>query len=63
MKNFKLSEDEFILLTVHSNMLKNHFIDEMNKSQHEEVKNFYQKEVDNINRLFNTLNQKFKINL
>ena len=48
MKNLKLNQDEFVLLTSHSMMLRNHFIDEMNKSQHEEVKNFYQKEIESI---------------
>ena len=63
MKNLKLNQDEFVLLTSHSMMLRNHFIDEMNKSQHEEVKNFYQTEIDNINKLFDILNEKFKTNI
>jgi hypothetical protein len=62
MKNFKLNQDELISLTSNSLMLRNHFTFEMNKSQNEEVKNFYQKEIDNINKLFDILNVKFKTN-
>jgi hypothetical protein len=60
MKNFKLPEEQFILLTANSLTLRNHFNSEMNKAEHQELKDFYQKEIDRINELFDSLNFKFK---
>jgi DNA-directed RNA polymerase specialized sigma54-like protein len=60
MKNFKLTEEQFILLTANSLTLKNNYIREMNKAEHQELKDFYQKEIDRINELFDSLNFKFK---
>jgi hypothetical protein len=56
MKNFKLNEEQFILLTANTNCLRNHFISEMNRAEHQEVKDFYQREIDRINDLFDSLN-------
>jgi hypothetical protein len=60
MKNFKLTEEQFILLTANSLTLKNNYIREMDKAEHQELKDFYQKEIDRINELFDSLNFKFK---
>jgi DNA-directed RNA polymerase specialized sigma54-like protein len=60
MKNFKLTEEQFVLLTANSLTLKNNYIREMNKAEHQELKDFYQKEIDRINELFDSLNFKFK---
>lgn len=62
MKNFKLSEEQFVLLTAHTLTLRNHFVKEMDKTEYTEVKEFYQKEIDKINSLFDELNLKFKTN-
>jgi hypothetical protein len=62
MKNFKLSEEQFVLLTAHTLTLRNHFVREMDKTEYTEVKEFYQKEIDKINSLFNELNLRFKTN-
>ena len=60
MKNFKLTEEQFVLLTANSLTLKNNYIREMDKAEHQELKDFYQKEIDRINELFDSLNFKFK---
>lgn len=60
MKNFKLSEEQFVLLTANTLTLRNHFIREMDKTEYTEVKEFYQKEIDKINSLFDEMNLKFK---
>jgi hypothetical protein len=62
MKNFKLTEEQFILLTANSLTLRNNYIREMDKAEHQEVKDFYQKEIDRINELFDSLNFKLKTN-
>lgn len=62
MKNFKLTEEQLVLLTANTNSLRNHFISEMNKADHQEVKDFYQKEIDRINELFDSLNSNLKTN-
>lgn len=62
MKNYKLSEEQFVLLTAHTLTLRNHFVKEMDKTEYTEVKEFYQKEIDKINSLFDELNLKFKTN-
>jgi len=60
MKNFKLTEEQFVLLTANSLTLRNNYIREMDKAEHQELKDFYQKEIDRINELFDSLNFKFK---
>lgn len=62
MKKIKLTEEEFILLTANSNILRNNCIAEMNKATHQEVKDFYQREIDRINALFDSLNLNLKTN-
>jgi hypothetical protein len=62
MKNFKLTEEQFILLTTNSLTLKNNYICEIVKAEHQELKDFYQKEIDRINELFDSLNFKLKTN-
>ena len=60
MKNFKLTEEQFVLLTANTNSLRNNFIREMNNTEFTAVKVYYQKEIDRINALFDELNLKFK---
>lgn len=60
MKKFKISQEQFVILTANTNTLRNHFIYEMNKAQTKELKEFYQKEIDRINSLFDELNLEFK---
>ena len=62
MKNFKLTEEQFILQTANSLTLQNNYIREMDKAEHQELKDFYQKEIDRINELFDSLNFKLKTN-
>jgi hypothetical protein len=62
MAKFKLTEEQFILLTANSLTLRNNYIREMDKAEHQEVKDFYQKEIDRINELFDSLNFKLKTN-
>jgi len=63
MKNFKLTEEQFVLLTANTLTLRNHFVREMDKTEYTEVKEFYQKEIDKINSLFDELNLRFKTNI
>lgn len=60
MKNYKLTGEQFVLLTANTLTLRNHFIREMDKTEYTEVKEFYQKEIDKINSLFDEMNLKFK---
>jgi hypothetical protein len=60
MKNFKLTGEQLVLLTANSLTLRNNYIREMDKAEHQELKDFYQKEIDRINELFDSLNFKFK---
>jgi hypothetical protein len=62
MKKFELTEEQFVLLTAHTNYLRNNFIREMDKTEFTEVKEYYQKEIDRINALFDELNLQFKTN-
>ena len=62
MENYKLTEEQFILLTANTNTLRNNFIREMNSTEFQEVKDFYQKEIDKINSLFDDLNSTLKTN-
>jgi hypothetical protein len=63
MKNFKLTGEQFVLLTANTLTLRNHFVREMDKTEYTEVKEFYQKEIDKINSLFDELNLRFKTNI
>ena len=62
MAKFKLTEEQFVLLTVNTLTLRNTYVYEMDKAEHQELKDYYQKEVDKINDLFDQLNDKFKTN-
>lgn len=62
MKKIKLTEEEFVLLTANTMSLRNNFIYEMNKADHQEVKEFYQREIDRINSLFDSINSRLKTN-
>ena len=62
MRNFELTEEQFVLLTSNTNFLRNNFIREMNETDYVELKDFYQKEIDKINSLFDELNLQFKTN-
>ena len=62
MANFKLTEEQFVLLTANSLTLRNNYIREMDKAEHQELKDFYQKEIDRMNELFDSLNFKLKTN-
>ena len=62
MKNFKLTEEQFVLLTANTLTLRNNYVKEMDKTEYTEVKEFYQKEIDKINSLFDELNLRFKTN-
>ena len=62
MKTFNLTEEQFVLLTSNTNFLRNYFIREMNETDYTELKNFYQKEIDKINALFDDLNSTLKTN-
>lgn len=62
MRNFELTEEQFVLLTSNTNFLRNYFIREMNETDYTELKNFYQKEIDKINALFDDLNSTLKTN-
>jgi len=62
MKNYKLTMEQFVLLTTNTLTLRNYYIAEMNKTEYTEVKEFYQKEIDKINSLFDELNLNFKTN-
>ena len=62
MKNFKLTEEQFVLLTANTLTLRNNYVKEIDKTEYTEVKEFYQKEIDKINSLFDELNLRFKTN-
>ena len=62
MKTFKLTEEQFILLTANTNILRNEFIRQMKITAFQEVREYYQKEIDKINFLFDDLNSTFKTN-
>ena len=58
----KITEEQFVLLTAYSLTLRNNYIHEMDKAEYKTVKDYYQKEIDKINELFDSLNSKFKTN-
>jgi len=62
MRNFKLSEETFVMLTSYAVILRNHYIKEMEKEISKEVADYYQKEIDQINRTFDEINIQNKTN-
>jgi hypothetical protein len=62
MENYKLSKEQFVLLTAKTLTLRNYYIAEMNNTTQPELKWFYQKEIDRINSLFDDLNSTLKTN-
>lgn len=62
MRNFELTEEQFVLLTANTLSLRNNFIKEMEDTEYTGVKEYYQKEIDKINTLFDELNFQFKTN-
>ena len=61
-KNFKLTEEQFVLLMSNSNVLRNRLINEMESSTVDILKDYYQKEIDLINELFDSINSTLKTN-
>ena len=62
MKNYKLTEEQFVLLTAHTLTLRNHFVKEMEQAEGLIMKDYYQERIDEINVLFDELNLRFKTN-
>jgi hypothetical protein len=63
MKKFNLTEEQFVLLTENSVILRNDLIKELEKCSNSELlTRFYQGEIDRVNDLFDSLNKKFKTN-
>jgi hypothetical protein len=63
LKKYSLSETEFIEVTVFMACLRNHYlIETMDESKPEFYKDFFQKNIDEINNLFDKFNSKFKTN-
>jgi hypothetical protein len=61
-KNFKLTEEQFVLLMSNSNVLRNRLINEMESSTVDILKDYYQKQIDLINELFDSINSTLKTN-
>jgi hypothetical protein len=62
MKKFKLTEEQFVLLTANTLTLRNNFIKEMEQTESLILKDYYQERIDEINTLFDELNLQFKTN-
>ena len=62
MKNYKLTEEQFVLLTAHTLILRNYFVKEMEQVEGLIMKDYYQERIDEINVLFDELNLRFKTN-
>lgn len=62
MKKLKLNNEEIIILISSVNVLRNHYCYEMNKTDSEILKEFYQKEIDRINDNLDQINLKNKTN-
>jgi|688.fasta_scaffold364932_3 hypothetical protein len=62
MKKLKLNNEMIINLISTANILRNHYIYEMNKTDSEILKEFYQKEIDRINDNLDQINLKNKTN-
>ena len=52
MKNFKLSEEQFVLLTANTLTLRNNYVKEMEQTESLILKDYYQERIDEINSLF-----------
>lgn len=61
-KKFNLSEDQFVFLIDNTIIWRNELSRFKEETKFESQKNYYQKEIDKINFLFDDLNQKFKTN-
>lgn len=71
-KKYTLTEEQFIMLTSYAVQLRNKHCAEMRKAERdrdespnpfaEMLVNHYQKEIDQINETFDSLNDKFKTN-
>jgi DNA-directed RNA polymerase specialized sigma54-like protein len=62
MKNFKLTEEQFVLLTANTLTLRNNYVKEMEQTESIILKDYYQERIDEINSLFDELNLRFKTN-
>lgn len=62
MKKFKLTEEQFVLLTANTLTLRNNFIKEAEQTESLILKDYYQERIDEINTLFDELNLQFKTN-
>jgi hypothetical protein len=62
MKNFKLTEEQFVLLTANTLTLRNNYVKEMEQTESLILKDYYQERIDEINSLFDELNLRFKTN-
>jgi len=62
MKNFKLTEEQFVLLTANTLTLRNNYVKEMEQTESLILKDYYQERIDEINTLFDELNLQFKTN-
>jgi DNA-directed RNA polymerase specialized sigma54-like protein len=62
MKNFKLTEEQFVLLTANTLTLRNNYVKEVYQTESLILKDYYQERIDEINSLFDELNLRFKTN-
>ena len=62
MKNFKLTEEQFVLLTANTLTLRNNYVKEMEQTESLILKDYYQERIDEINSLFDELNLRFRTN-
>lgn len=62
MKNYKLTEEQFVLLAANTLALRNYYITEMEQTESIILKDYYQERIDEINSLFDELNLRFKTN-
>ena len=66
MKNYKLTEDEFITLMSYHLRLKNNAIGDLQygieNKYHQEFLDYYQKEIDSFNQFADKINAKFNTN-
>ena len=62
MKNFKLTGEQFVLLTANTLTLRNNYVKEVYQTESLILKDYYQERIDEINSLFDELNLRFKTN-
>lgn len=63
LKKYSLSETEFIDVTIFMACLRNVYVVRLlEENKPNEYKEYYQKEIDEINKLFDKFNSKFKTN-